>query len=102
MDDPQPVAVPEEPLAVKGGHLLHTAVLLAGTGRPVSRRGLAGPVLARPAPGAYRDGQRDRVATHSTWWVIGKASKARRSSRRQPPPVNRARSRASVAGSQET
>lgn len=31
MDDPQPVAVLEELLAARGGHLLHTAVLLAGS-----------------------------------------------------------------------
>jgi hypothetical protein len=47
-------------------------------------------------------GHRVSVATHSTWWVIGNASKARRFSRRQPPLISRARSRARVAGSQET
>jgi hypothetical protein len=46
--------------------------------------------------------QRVSVATHSTWWVIGNASNARRLSSRQPAASSRPRSRASVAGSQET
>ena len=47
-------------------------------------------------------GQRLRVTTHSTWWVIGNASNARSPSTRQPPAISRPRSRARVAGSQET
>ncbi len=46
--------------------------------------------------------QRLRVTTHSTWWVIGNASNARSPSTRQPPAISSPRSRARVAGSQET
>ena len=43
-----------------------------------------------------------RVARHSTWWVMGKASKARRASSRQPCGSSNPMSRAKVAGSQDT
>ncbi len=42
------------------------------------------------------------VATHSTWWVMGNASKARSAPSCQPAAANTAMSRASVAGSQDT
>ena len=43
-----------------------------------------------------------RLATHSTWWVIGNASNARRPLRTQPRAVSSPMSRASVAGSHDT
>ena len=43
-----------------------------------------------------------KVATHSTWWVMGNASNARSASSCQPASANTAMSRASVAGSQDT
>ena len=43
-----------------------------------------------------------RVATHSTWWVMGNASNARSAPSSQPASANTAMSRASVAGSQDT
>ena len=62
--------------------------------------------LTAPIPNGFREppraGQRLRVTTHSTWWVIGNASNARSPSTRQPPAISRPRSRARVAGSQET
>src|SRR5262245_42399861 len=42
------------------------------------------------------------AATHSTWWVIGNASKARRPSSRQPSPPNTAMSRARSPGAPAT
>ena len=43
-----------------------------------------------------------RMATHSTWCVIGKASNARSSASRQPASPAARTSRASVAGSHDT
>jgi hypothetical protein len=69
---------------------------------PPGFREVAGPAPAQGAGRAQAAGQRLRVTTHSTWWVIGNASNARSASTRQPPAISRPRSRARVAGSQET
>ena len=81
--------------------------------RSLSRRRPARPGGSRPGPtgrpvwpplaSALGGGQsRTRVATHSTWWVMGKASNARSAPSCQPASANTAMSRASVAGSQDT
>ena len=110
-DAAQPVAVLEELLAARGEHLLRTAVLLAGSRADGEDLLQAALELIAPIPKGFREvyqsalkgvGQRLRVTTHSTWWVIGNASNARSPSTRQPPAISRPRSRARVAGSQET
>ena len=77
------------------------------------QRGILVEVDGEPAPGRHhrRDRgppgrsvtpPRDRIATHSTWWVMGNASNARRPFSVQPRPASSPMSRASVAGSQDT
>ena len=64
----------------------------------------ARPGGSRPGPAGLPAGvhYRVKVATHSTWWVMGNASNARSAPSCQPASANTAMSRASVAGSQDT
>ena len=67
---------------------------------PVRRVVPAGIPRGDPARSGGQLGR--RVATHSTWWVIGKRSKARSPAGEYPRPAATAMSRASAAGSQAT
>src|ERR1700733_15243041 len=88
----------KEGLLIRYPGLGYYVVGKPGDPRPANPESAAGkPDAPQPAAGAPVS-----VATPSTWWVIGNASNARRFSSVQPPPVSRARSRARVAGSQET
>ncbi len=75
---------------------------IPGLGYYVKKTGPGSVCLTGGQRSAYPAEGARRMATHSTWWVIGNASNARRLSSAHPRWASRPMSRASVAGSQDT